>query len=103
MVSNNYLENRGSWEKLVKEGFGGSLSVQPFSTEHGDLIIETTINTEMKLLGGPMQGGYNTILPAFNKFQKSNHLLAKLGAATKKKLRVRTSSHHKEWTIISMV
>ena len=60
-----------------------------------------------------MQGGYSTNLSAMNKFVKNTHLLAKLRAAMKKKLRVLTSSNHKETmlsgkhlhelTIVSMV
>ena len=63
-------------KELVKEEFGGNFSDQPFSTEHGDLIIETTINREAKVLGGPMQGGYSKNLSAVNKFVKNTHLLA---------------------------
>ena len=32
MLSNLHIENPGAWEELVREGFNGSLSGQPFST-----------------------------------------------------------------------
>ena len=38
-----------TWEDLVKNGFGGSLTGHPFSTE-------TTINREVKVRGGSMRG-----------------------------------------------
>ena len=77
------------------------MSDQPFSTEHGDLIIETTINKEVKECCGcgPVQGGYSTNLSAIKKFVKSTHLLPNLRAAVKKKLKVLTSSKHKERTL----
>ena len=113
MLSNLHLENPGTWEELIKEAFGGRLNDQPFSTEHRDLIIETTINREVKVCDGLMQGGYSTNLSGVNKFVKNTHLLAKLRAAMKKKLRVLTLSKHKETmssgkrlhelTIVSMV
>ena len=113
MLSNLHLENPGTWEELVKEGFGGRLIDQSFSTEHRDLIIETTINREVKVCDGLMQCGYSTNLSAVNKFVKNTHLLAKLRAAMKKKLRVLTLSKYKETmfsgkrlhelTIVSMV
>ena len=99
MLSNLHLENPGAWEELVKEGLSRILSGQPFSTEYGDLIIGTTINREVKVRGGPMQGGYSTNLSAMNKFVKNIHLLPKLRAAMKNKLRVLTSSKHKETTL----
>ena len=72
---------------------------QPFSTEHRDLIIETTINREVKVYDGPVQGGYSTNLFAINKFVKNTYLLAKLRATMKKKLRVLISLKHKETTL----
>ena len=44
----------------------------------------------MKGCGGPMQGGYST------EFMKNTYFLAKMRAAMKNKLRVLTSSKHKE-------
>ena len=108
MLSKLHLENPRAWEELVKKDFGVSLSGQPFSTEHEDLIIETTINRKVKVRGRPMQGGCKTNLSAMNKFVKNTHLLAKLRAAMKKKLRVLTSTtlsgkRLHELNIVSMV
>ena len=94
VLSNLHLENPGACEELVKEGFGGSLSGQPFSAKYGDFIIETTINRETKVHCGTMHCGYSTSLSAKNKFVKNNHLLVKLRAPKKKKLRVLTLSKH---------
>ena len=49
--------NPSAWRELQTHGFGGSISGEPFSTVHGDYITETTINREVKVRGGPMQGG----------------------------------------------
>ena len=98
LLKNLHAQNQGAWRELTLNGFGGSLSGQPFSTKHGDLIIERTINREVKVRGGPMQGGYSTSLSAMNKFVKNTHHLAKLRAALRRKLNVLTSSKHKETT-----
>ena len=71
MLSNLHLENPGALEELVKEGFCGSLSDQPFSAERGDLIIESTTNREVKTRGGPIQGGYSKNLSIMNKFVRN--------------------------------
>ena len=54
VLNNLHQQNPGAWEELVKDDFGGCLGNQPFSTEHGDLIIETTAKWEVKGCGGPM-------------------------------------------------
>ena len=41
------IDKKEAWEDLVKDGFGGSLSGFPFSTIHGDLVTECTINREV--------------------------------------------------------
>ena len=41
-----------TWEDLLANGFGGSLSGEPFSTIHGHLITETAINREVKVRRG---------------------------------------------------
>ena len=65
--------------------FGGILTGDKFSIKHGDLIIETTVNREVKVLGGSMQGGYSTDLDAMNMFVKNSYLLAKLRSVLKKR------------------
>ena len=86
--------NPKAWEDLKANGFGGSISGEPFSTKHDDLIIETTVNRDAKVRGGPMQGGYSTDLNATNTFIKTTHLMAKLRSALKKKLNLLTSAKH---------
>ena len=72
------ISNISFWKDLKENGFGGSLTGGKFSTKHGDLIIETTVNRGVKVRGVPMQGGYSTDLDAMNIFVKNSHLLAKL-------------------------
>ena len=71
---------------MKQNGFGGSTTGDPFSTKHGDLIIETTINRDVKVRGRPMQGGYSTSLPASDAFIKNTHLIAKLCSPLNQKL-----------------
>ena len=93
------FNRRDVWDDLKVNGFGGSLSGKPFSTIHGDLIIETTVNREVKVKGGPMQGGYSTSEQAADALIKTRHLIAKLRATIKERLDILTSSPHKELTI----
>ena len=74
--------------------FGGSRTGDKFSIKHGDLIIETPVNREVKVLEGPMQGGCSTDLDAMNIFVKNSYLLAKLRSVLKKR-HLLTSSKHK--------
>ena len=62
MLEQHRAESTKVWQELIANGFGGSLSGQKFSSKHGDLIIVTTINREVKVRGGPMQGGSAQIL-----------------------------------------
>ena len=88
--------NGNVWEDLKSNGFGGSLTGDKFSTVHGDLITETTINREVKVRGGPMQGGYSTSLKTTDAFIKTNHLMAKIRRKVKDRLKILTTSVHKE-------
>ena len=83
-------------------GFSGSISGEPFSLKHGDLIIETTINRDVKERGGPIQGGYSIDSNATNMFVKTTHLMAKLRTALKRKLHLLTSSKHNETSLSSI-
>lgn len=69
------------------------------STIHGDLITETTINREVKVRGGPMQGGYSNNEEAMDTFIKTSHIMAKLRSLLKERLDVLTASTHKEINI----
>ena len=88
--------NGNAWEDLKSNGFGGSLTGDKFSTVHGDLITETTINREVKVRGGPMQGGYSTSLKTTDAFIKTSHLMAKIRRKVKDRLKILTTSVHKE-------
>ncbi len=87
------------WEDLSQNGYGGSISGEPFSTMHGDLITETTINREVKTRGGPMQGGFSTDITAVDTFMKTSHIVANLRVKLKERLKVFTKSSHKETSI----
>ena len=89
------ISNTSIWKNLKKNGFGGSLTGDKFSTKHGNLIIEMTVNREVKFRGGPMKGGYSIDLDAMNIFVKNSHLLAKLQSALKERIHLLTSSKHK--------
>ena len=71
-----------------------------FSTKHGGIIIETTVNREVKVPGGPMQGGYSTYLDAINIFVKNSSLLAKQQSVLKERIHLLTSSKHRETTLL---
>ena len=72
------IYKKEAWEDLLKEGFGGLLSGSTFSTIHGDLITECTINREVKVRGGPMRGGFSTSEAANDTFVKTSHVMAKI-------------------------
>ena len=52
--------NQNVWNNLLRQGFGESLSGQPFSTMHRDLITKVIIDWKVKVRGAPMMGGYCT-------------------------------------------
>ncbi|KAG1692280.1 Glutamate receptor 2 [Nymphon striatum] len=88
-----------AWNDLLVNGFGGSVSGKPYSTIHGDLITETTINREVKVRGGPMQGGFSTDEKAVDTFVKTSHFMATVRVKLKERLNVLTQSVHKETTV----
>ena len=90
------ISNTSVRKDLKENGFGGSLTGDKFSTKHGYLIIETTVNGEVKVRGGSMQGRYSTDLDAMNIFVRNSHLLAKLQSVLKERIHLLTSSKHKE-------
>ena len=69
-------KQKGAWNDLLVNGFGDSVSGKPYSTIHGDLITETTMNREMKVRGGPIQGGFSTHEKAVDTFVKTSHFMA---------------------------
>eukprot|EP00795_Rhopilema_esculentum_P008010 gene8010-13918_t len=87
------------WQDLLENEYGGSVSGESFSTMHGDLITETTINREVTARGGPMQGGLSTDITAVDTFMKTSHFIANLRMKLKERLRVFTTSSHKETSV----
>lgn len=75
--------NPSAWQELLDKSCSGSLSGEPFSTEHGDHITETTINREVKVRGGPMRVRYSTDFKAHSNFDKTSHLRARVRSAMK--------------------
>lgn len=96
MLANLHKTNPTTWNELKENAFGGSLTGDSFSTVHGDFITEVTVNREVKVRGGPMQGGFSTSLKAEDAFIKTNHLMAKVRAALNEKFKIMTTSTHKE-------
>ena len=87
-----------TWEDLLANHFGGSLSGEPFSTIHGDPIIETTINWEGNVRGGPMHGGYSISEEPIDAFIKTSHIMVTIRSKLKEKWAYLTSSAHEEIT-----
>ena len=90
-----YIRQKFGMIYILQNRFGGSISGEPFSTIHGDLITETTINREVKVRGGPMRGGYSTFERTTDAFIKTSHLMAAIRRKLKEKLSYVTSSTHK--------
>lgn len=59
---NLHQTNPEAWVELKENGFGGSLSGGPISTVHGDYITEVTIQQQVRVRCGPLQGGFSTSL-----------------------------------------
>ena len=87
--------NEKVWKDLLREGFGGSLSGKPFSI-HGDLITDVTIKREVKVLGGPMMGGYSTSDKKNDVFIKTSFVMAKVRSKLKKQVDLLSSCVRKE-------
>ena len=90
----HHISNTSVWKDLRENGSGGSITGDKFSAKHGDLIIEMTVNREVKVRGRPMQSGYSTDLDARNIFVKNSHLLVKLQTALKERIHLLTFLKH---------
>ena len=66
------------WNDLLREGFGWSLSAEPFSTIHRDFITKVTINLEFKVRGVTMMGGCSTLDKTTDTFVKTSHVMVKV-------------------------
>ena len=82
---------------LKEESFGGSLSGQPFSAMHGDLVIEI-FNGQTKRQAGPYASGFSTNIDTVNKWVNTANIHAQIRAVFSEKLQLTTSSQHKECT-----
>ena len=63
--------------------FGGSMSEEPFSTIHGDLITEISITRESKVGGGPMRGSYRASEETTDEFIKTSHVITTIRSKLK--------------------
>ena len=48
------ISNTSIWKDLQENSFGDSLTRNKFSTKHGDLLIQTTVNRKVKIRVGSM-------------------------------------------------
>ena len=77
---------------------GASLSRNKFFAIPGDLINEETINREVIVRGGPMNGGYSTSIDAEDDFILNSHILVKVKKEFKNKMNFKTDSNFKAST-----
>ena len=90
-------QNHPAIQDLKKNGFGGSISGEPFSSIHDDLITEL-FNKETKGTQGSMRAGFSTNCEAVNEWIATIHIHGKVREEFKKLLMLKTSSKHKELT-----
>ena len=90
-------QNHPAIQNLKENGFGGSISGEPFSSIHGDLITEL-FNKETKRTRGPMRAGFSTNHKAVNEWITTIHIHGRVREEFKKLLMLKTSSKHKELT-----
>ena len=88
--------NENVWNYLLKKGFRGSLSGEPFSTIPGDLITEVSINREVKVRSGPVMSGYSTSDKTDDAFIKTSHVMAKIRSKLMEQVNLLSSWVHKE-------
>ena len=89
--------NSPAIKDLKERGFGGSISGEPFSTIHGDLITEL-FNGQTKRQAGPHSLGFSTNIESVNNWVNTAHINAKIRSVFAEKIRLATNSTHKECT-----
>ena len=89
--------NTSSFQDLYIYGYGATSTGDPFSVCHGDLVTEH-MNRETKGVAGPFRSGYSTNYESLNKWVMTCHIYCKLRIILRKKMRIMTSSVHKELT-----
>ena len=97
MLNNLKSNSHAAYEDLRIRGFGANYSGEKFATVHGDLVTEY-FKRETKGTAGPFRSGYSTNIDITNKWIQTMHIHAKLRTAMREKLRIKTSSTHKELT-----
>ena len=90
--------NPQAFQDLLDSGFGATSTGEPFSTIHGDLVTEH-FNKECKGTAGPFRSGYISNYDSVNKWIITSHIHSKLRQVQREKLRLNTSSKHKETTL----
>ena len=82
-----------AWNDHLLSGFDGSVSGKLYTTIHCHLITETTINREVTVRGGPMQGGFSANEKAVDAFVKTSHFMANVRVKLKEPLNVFDAVH----------
>ena len=72
------------------------MSGEQFSTIHGDLMTEVTINRDAKVRGGSMMGGYSTSDKTNDAFVKKSHVMAKSRSKLTEQVHLHSSCVHQE-------
>ena len=72
------------------------MSGEQFSTIHGDLMTEVTINRDAKVRGGSMMGGYSTSDKTNDAFVKTSHVMAKSRSDLTEQVHLLSSCVHEE-------
>ena len=90
--------NHPAIQNLKENGFEGSISGDPFSSIHDDLITEL-FNKETKGTRGPMRAGFSTNHKAVNEWIATIHIHGRVREEFKKLLVLKTSSKQgiNEW------
>ena len=86
-----------TFEELELKGLGGSLTGEPFSSIHGDLMTEL-FNRETKGTAGPFRSGFSTDSEKVNTWVNTIHIHSALRVALHQSLHLKTSSIHKKLT-----
>ena len=83
-------QNHPAIQDLKTPGFGGSISGEPFSSIHGDLITEL-FNKATKGTRGPTRAGFSTNREAVNEWIVTIHIHGKVREEFRKLLMLKTS------------
>ena len=97
MLNNLKSNSHAAYEDLRSREFGANYSGEKFATVHGDLVTEY-FNRETRGTAGPFRSGYSTNIDITNKWIQTMNIHAELRTAMREKLRIETSSTHKEVT-----